>query len=245
MAPSLTPAQAAAKMNRSLAGSPMRGLGSTFVAAGQANGVDPFFILAIAKVESDFGRKGFASSGGPGGRPSYNAFGLGVTGAPGAGNVYPSWAAGVSAAGANLGGSLYRGAGKVTIRDIGARWAAAPTWPTAVAGAMASLKGATITTSTVVIGQSQNINPVTGQPYPAGTFDPGDVRGSDSDFDGRFVEPVKDALGAGVGAIASLFAKLFDPSTWFRILAALGGTIAIVLGIVFLFRAQRGRGVAA
>ncbi len=114
-------------LDRGLAGTPMAGLGDRFVAAAQRNGLDPYLLPAIASVESGFGRTGFATNG------SHNAFGMGVTGAPNAGYRYRSWGEGIDAAADNLGGSLYKGDGRLTIARIGEIWAASPNWPSAVA----------------------------------------------------------------------------------------------------------------
>lgn len=207
------------EINRKLAGSPMAGTGPTFVSAAARNDVNPWFLVAIAKVESQLGTTGFATNG------SHNPFGLGVTGAAGAGFRYTSWSGAINAAADNLGGPLYRGAGLNTIAKVGGRWAADPGWPTKVAAAYSSLAGgASIRTDRVVIGPGR----AGVQPDP--NTSPGDALGN---LAGAVTDPLSGLVG--------LVARLFDPSTWLRVLAALGGTIAIVLGILFLFRSRTAR----
>jgi cell wall-associated NlpC family hydrolase len=90
--------------------SPLTGLGAVFVADGEAEGVDPRFIVAISGAETSFGTYGPAQA-------IHNPFGLGP-------NIhFPSWSAAIQGAATNLGGPLYRGAGLTTIPQIQARWA--------------------------------------------------------------------------------------------------------------------------
>lgn len=46
----------AKRLNRGLAGSPMRGLGFKLEAAGHRHGISPFFMAAVAATESSLGR---------------------------------------------------------------------------------------------------------------------------------------------------------------------------------------------
>ncbi len=90
--------------------SPLAGLGAVFVADGEAEGVDPRFIVAISGAETSFGTYGPSQT-------IHNPFGLGP-------NIhFPSWSAAIQGAATNLGGPLYRGAGLITIPQIQARWA--------------------------------------------------------------------------------------------------------------------------
>lgn len=207
----------ATSIDGKLAGTPLKGTGRAFVSAGNAYGVSPWFLVAIAGHESSFGTKGFATNG------SHNPFGLGVTGAAGAGMRFSTWEGAIRKAAATLGGPLYKGAGKTSIEAIGARWAADPAWANGVAAQMASLTGSRVLTTEIVVGGQR------GLPQPDPNTTPLDALGNITD-------PVAGALSGLVGLIA----RIFDPSTWLRILAALGGTIAVVLAILFLFRAQRG-----
>lgn len=90
--------------------SPLVGMGAAFVRSSRAQGLDPRVLVAIAGAETAFATY----------RPSQeirNPFGMGP------GIVYPSWEAAIDAAARNLGGSLYRGDGRITLTAIQARWA--------------------------------------------------------------------------------------------------------------------------
>lgn len=93
-------------------GSPLTGLGATFVSESRAVGLDPRFLVAISGAETSFGTYGPSQT-------IHNPFGMG----PGIG--YPSWADAIRAAATNLAGSLYAGDGRVTIGAIQQRWAPA------------------------------------------------------------------------------------------------------------------------
>ncbi len=215
-APAVTTALATA-IDSKLAGTPMKGTGRAFVSAGNAYGVNPWFLVSIAGVESQWGSKGFATNG------SHNPFGLGVTGQAGAGMRFASWEAAIRKAASTLGGPLYKGAGKVSIRDIGARWAADPGWGEKVAAIYGQLTGSKVLTTEIVVGGGRNL------PQPDPSTSPIDALGN-----------IADPVAGALSGLVSLIARIFDPSTWLRILAALGGTIAVVLAILFLFRSQRG-----
>jgi cell wall-associated NlpC family hydrolase len=91
-------------------GSPFAGRGAVFVYQSTAVGLDPRLLVAISGAETSFGAYG----------PSqriFNPFGMGP------GIVYPSWDDSIAAAARNLGGSLYKGSGLVTIAQIQRRWA--------------------------------------------------------------------------------------------------------------------------
>lgn len=92
--------------------SPLTGLGAVFVTESQAVGMDPRFLVAISGAETSFGTYGPSQS-------IHNPFGMGP------GIVYPSWADAIRGAAQNLGGTLYRGSGLVTIVAIRNRWAPA------------------------------------------------------------------------------------------------------------------------
>ncbi len=107
-----------AQLTRSIDGylaskaSPLTGLGAVFVTESRAVGLDPRFLVAISGAETSFGTYGPSQA-------IYNPFGMGP------GIVYPSWSDAIGAAARNLGGSLYRGDGRVTIGAIQQRWAPA------------------------------------------------------------------------------------------------------------------------
>lgn len=90
--------------------SPLTGLGAVFVSEGEAVGLDPRMIVAIAGSETSFGTYGPSQT-------IHNPFGMGP------GIVYASWSDGIRGAAQNLGGPLYKGAGLLTIPAIQGRWA--------------------------------------------------------------------------------------------------------------------------
>ncbi len=91
-------------------GSPLAGLGSVFVYQSTAVGLDPRLLVAISGAETSFGTYGPSQT-------IHNPFGMGP------GIVYPTWADSIASAARNLGGSLYKGSGLVTIAQIQRRWA--------------------------------------------------------------------------------------------------------------------------
>lgn len=206
--PAVTSAQAAA-IDKVLANTPMRGTGKTFVSAGNQYDISPWFLVAIAGHESGFGSAGFATNG------SHNPFGLGVTGAPGAGFRYGSWDAAIRAAAANLGGPLYKGAGKITIKDIGSRWAADPNWADAVATKMASLTGAANDKDTVVIGPRRSLP-------------------NDKVSDNSLADSLKEINP--ISSIADVLKFIADPKTWIRIGSMILGAAAMFAGVFMLVK---------
>lgn len=91
-------------------GSPLAGHGSAFVYHSTAVGLDPRLLVAIAGAETSFATYGPSQT-------IHNPFGMGP------GIVYPSWDDSIAGAARNLGGSLYKGSGLVTIAQIQRRWA--------------------------------------------------------------------------------------------------------------------------
>lgn len=103
---------AAARIDAYLAskGSPLAGLGATFVAEAGRVGLDPRMLVAITGAETSFGTYG----------PSqliFNPFGLGP------GMRFARWEDAIQRAAQNLGGHLYLADGRVTIPAIQQRWA--------------------------------------------------------------------------------------------------------------------------
>ena len=91
-------------------GSPLSGLGATFVAQAGSVGLDPRVLVAITGAETSFGTYGPAQA-------IHNPFGLGPH------INYPSWGDAIAAAARTLSGDKYRGAGRVTIGTIQPIWA--------------------------------------------------------------------------------------------------------------------------
>ncbi|MFN8108839.1 MAG: C40 family peptidase [Thermoleophilia bacterium] len=91
-------------------GSPLAGLGGTFVSEAARVGLDPRLLVAISGAETSFGTYGPSQA-------IFNPFGLGP------GMRFASWADAISRAAQNLGGPLYLGDRRVTIPAIQQRWA--------------------------------------------------------------------------------------------------------------------------
>jgi hypothetical protein len=189
-----------------LANTPMRGQGKSFVASANRYGINPWFLVSVAGAESQFGKTGFATNG------SHNPFGLGVTGAPGAGFRFATWPMAIEAAAKNLSGPTY--SGKDSISAIGSKWAADPKWAEKVAKVYSDLTGSRVLDTEVVKGTGRG----TVQPDPNTT--PLDVLDK--------VNPV--------GALVDLFKLLLDPDLWIRIGEMVLGVIAMVGGGAVLFR---------
>ena len=90
--------------------SPLTGLGAVFVTEGEAVGLDPRLLVAIAGSETSFGTYGPSQT-------IHNPFGMGPH------IEYATWSDAIRAAAQNLGGRLYLGSGLVTISAIQGRWA--------------------------------------------------------------------------------------------------------------------------
>lgn len=89
--------------------SPLVGLGSDFVAAGRANGIDPRLLVAIASQESALGTAGSGAN-------INNAFGWGPA------IPFASWSEGINRVAQGL-ASGYVGQGRDTIATIQQKWA--------------------------------------------------------------------------------------------------------------------------
>ncbi len=94
-------------LDNALASSPLAGKGVTFVLAGRQYGVDPRFMVAIARQESSLGK--YLSG-------SFNPFGIGP------GVDYPSWDDAIFALAKRL-RELYLDVGLLKIHQIGAKYA--------------------------------------------------------------------------------------------------------------------------
>ena len=98
--------------------SPMVGAGDTFVAAGQANGVDPAFLIAIAGAESSFGQFLYSKDGD---QCTFNAFNW-FYGPTWPQSDFSSWDEAISRVAAGLSGGLYYGDGLYSVDAIAPRY---------------------------------------------------------------------------------------------------------------------------
>jgi hypothetical protein len=120
LAPVAAAAPGAAQIDDFLAtyDSPMTGTGAVFVAAGQAHGVDPAFLVAIAGAESFFGRYLYSEAGD---QCTFNAFNW-FYGPTWPQSDFGSWDEVIARVAAGLGGELYFGAGLVSVDAIAPRY---------------------------------------------------------------------------------------------------------------------------
>jgi hypothetical protein len=95
-------------------GSPLAGEGEAFYLAGERNGVDPAFLVAIAGAESSFGR--FLFSSGPQ-TATFNAFNW-FYAPTRAGSAFAGWDEAIDTVAAGLRGPLYYGAGRYSVAAI-------------------------------------------------------------------------------------------------------------------------------
>jgi len=120
LAPAAAAAPGAAQIDDFLAAydSPMTGTGAAFVAAGQAHGVDPAFLVAIAGAESFFGQHLYSENGD---QCTFNAFNW-FYGPTWPQSDFGSWDEAIARVAAGLGGELYFGAGLVSVDAIAPRY---------------------------------------------------------------------------------------------------------------------------
>ncbi len=120
-------------------GSPMAGSGATFVAAGEANGVAPAFLVAIAGAESSFGLYLYSENGD---QCTYNAFNW-FYGPTWPTSDFTSWEHGIERVAAGLAGSLYYGSGLYSVDAIAPKYCPDGTanWVANVKAFMAELGG--------------------------------------------------------------------------------------------------------
>jgi hypothetical protein len=119
-APMAAAAPGAALIDAYLAehGSPMLGSGAAFVAEGQAHGVDPAFLVAIAGAETSFGRLLYSQDGD---QCTYNAFNW-FYGPTWPTSDFASWDEAIAAVAEGLAGELYYGAGLSSVEAIAPRY---------------------------------------------------------------------------------------------------------------------------
>lgn len=95
-------------------GSPLVGTGADFVAAGQAYGIDPSFLVAITGAESSFGKLIYHAGTD---YATYNAWNW-FYAQPRAASDFVSWSDGIQHVAQGLASSLYYGAGRYSVLDI-------------------------------------------------------------------------------------------------------------------------------
>jgi hypothetical protein len=95
-------------------GSPMAGMGQTFMDVGAANGVDPAFLVAISGAESTFGENLYSVVGDYATNNAWNWF----YAAPWAASDFTSWQDGLDHVAAGIAGSLYHGSGLYSVAAI-------------------------------------------------------------------------------------------------------------------------------
>ncbi len=98
--------------------SPMAGTGETFVAAAEANGVDPAFLVAIAGAETSFGRLLYSQDGD---QCTYNAFNW-FYGPTWPTSDFTSWNEAIVRVAAGLGGDLYYACGLYSVDAIAPKY---------------------------------------------------------------------------------------------------------------------------
>jgi len=120
LAPAAAAAPDAAQLDSFLSGhdSPMAGTGAVFIAEGQLYGVDPVFLVAIAGAESSFGKQLYSKDGD---ECTYNAFNW-FYGPTWPTSDFSSWDQAIARVAEGLGGSLYHGAGLVSVDAIAPRY---------------------------------------------------------------------------------------------------------------------------
>jgi hypothetical protein len=141
VAPQAAAAPGAAQIDDFLVlhGSPMAGTGNAFVAAGQAYGVDPAFLVAIAGAETSFGLFLYAENGD---QCTYNAFNW-FYGPTWPQSDFASWDEAIARVAAGLGGDLYYRAGLYSMYTIAPRYCPDGTgnWISNVSSFMLALGG--------------------------------------------------------------------------------------------------------
>jgi len=120
LAPVAAAAPGAAQIDDFLAfyHSPMVGTGTAFAAAGQAYGVDPALLVAIAGAESGFGQYLYSQGGD---QCIFNAFNW-FYGPTWPQSDFASWDEAIARVAAGLGGDLYYGAGLYSVDAIAPRY---------------------------------------------------------------------------------------------------------------------------
>ena len=140
-APGAAAAPDAAQIDGFLAlhASPMVGTGGAFVAAGQAYGVDPAFLVAIAGAETSFGQLLYAENGD---QCTYNAFNW-FYGPTWPQSDFGSWDEAIGRVAQGLAGQLYYGVSLVSVEAIAPKYCPDGTgnWVSNVTSFMVQLGG--------------------------------------------------------------------------------------------------------
>jgi hypothetical protein len=141
VAPAASAAPDAAQLDAFLAAhqSPMTGMGAAFIAQGQANGVDPAFLVAISGAETNFGQLLYQKDGDI---ATFNAFNW-FFGPTWPESDFASWDEAIAREAAGLAGSLYYGSGLYAVQDIAPRYCPDGTgnWITNVSSFLTQLGG--------------------------------------------------------------------------------------------------------
>lgn len=153
-APAASAAPDAAQLDAFLAehASPMTGAGATFIAEGEANGVSPVFLVAIAGAESSFGEYLYSENGD---ECTYNAFNW-FYGPTWPTSDFTSWDEAIARVAAGLSGDLYYGSGLYSVDAIAPTYCPDGTdsWIANVKAFMSMLGGNPDDTRVAVVGTS-------------------------------------------------------------------------------------------
>lgn len=210
-APLVSAAAADAAIARLEPRSPLIGKGALFAAAAERHNVDWRLLVAIAYAETELGVTGNAAA-------IYNPFGLGP------GIRFNSWASSIDRAAELL--AQYRADGLESVAEIGSRWAPV--------GAQNDPRNLNSNWTRNVSSVYRSLGGDPGAPSDAGSSIGPDNAGEVGDA----VQGAGDALSGGLGALADLAARLASRELWLRVLMALGGLVALVLGIVLGYRSM-------
>lgn len=207
----------AAVINAAIAGfsprSPLRGEGIAFATASNRDNIDWRFLVAIAGAETSFATYG----------PSQfikNPFGMGP------GIRYGSYSEAISAASRNL-RQNYMDQGLDTVAKIQGKWA-----PGGAANDPTGLN------SNWTRNVTRYLTMLGGNPSQLTRGDDSTVGGIRS-IPGDAADVAGDAAAAVTGpidALVSMVGRLLSAGVWLRVLAAVGGVVAIILSLVLLMR---------
>jgi len=185
--------------------------------AAQEYNVDWRLFLAVAQAETQMGTTGGALG-------LKNAWGLGP------GRSYPDWATGARAFAQTI--KWNRDNGRTTVAQVQTSYA-----PSRAANDPTGLNSnwtRNVTGTLTRIGGNPNDLRLD---RPGGTVERGQsITGAARDGAETVAGAVDDAVGNPVAGLVQLLARLFDPSVWLRVLAAVGGVVAIILSLVLLMR---------
>jgi hypothetical protein len=140
----------------------MAGTGATFIAEGAMYGVDPVFLVAIAGAETSFGKQLYSESGDQCEHNAFNWF-YGPTWPQ---SDFTSWDAAIARVAAGLSGSLYHGAGLVSVDSIAPKYCPDGTdqWVANVKAFMLQLGGNPDDTRVAATAPAPSPTPPSGEP---------------------------------------------------------------------------------